>query len=230
MHSANNVCSFYCLSFNNIERKTHMKNRFTQLNLDVHFYDGVNNDDERISIPLKNNDVGIEGGWSCMYGHLDMINKFLNDTDKEYGVFCEDDVYIHKELANDIPKIIHDFKTMNLDVLLLGYLITYHPSTEKNIKNYYSYNDHLWGSQMYMISRSHAKNLIHKYYGDYAVQSLTEPMTPFSADWTITKDGNRAIVYPMYAVEDGKKKYGWKDQENLHIGTFTYNYNELNFI
>jgi GR25 family glycosyltransferase involved in LPS biosynthesis len=224
MHLANNMCSFYCLSFNNIERKTQMKNRFTKLNLDVQFYDGVNMDDERIS------NVGGYGSWSCMYGHLDMINKFLNETDKEYGVFCEDDIYIHKEFADDIPKIIHDFKTMNLDVLLLGYLIIHPPSTEKIIKNYYSYHDHLWGSQMYMISRSHAKNLIQKYYGDYAVQSLTTNITPFSADWTITKDGNRAMVYPMYAVEDGKKQYEWNDQEVLHKGPFTLIYDELNFI
>jgi hypothetical protein len=29
-------------------------------------------------------------------------------------------------------------------------------------------------------------------------------MTPFSADWTITKDGNRALITPCLAVENGK--------------------------
>ena len=30
---------------------------------------------------------------------------------------------------------------------------------------------------------------------------------PFSADWSITKEGKRCIVYPMLAIEDGLTNY-----------------------
>ena len=42
-------------------------------------------------------------------------------------------------------------------------------------------------------------------------------LTPFSADWIITKDTvNRAIIYPMLALEDGKSKYSHEGQQNFH--------------
>ena len=45
---ANELCEFYCLSYNNKERKAAMASRFQQLNLHVNFYDGVNFEDNRI--------------------------------------------------------------------------------------------------------------------------------------------------------------------------------------
>jgi hypothetical protein len=177
-----------------------------------------------------------------------MINKFINETDKEYGVFCEDDIYLDKELANDIPRLVEDFKALNLDVLLLGYLTKYKIETwfgeygvkqlhsEQQIKiherNYHNYPNHLWGGQMYMLSRTHAKNLLDKYYYDYAEKSLNAELqlTPFCSDWTITKDGNRAIVYPMYAVEDGKTHYEDGGQNNFHKDCFYCNYDPTQFI
>jgi len=244
---ANDLCAFYCLSYNNEERKSAISERFEQLNIDVKFYDGVSFDDPRISIPLENND-GLKKTWSYTYGHFDIINKFINETDKEYGVFCEDDIYLNKELANDIPRLVEDFKALNLDVLLLGYLTKYKIETglveygvkqlhsEEQIqireRNYHNYPDNLWGGQMYMLSRIHAKNLLDKYYYGYAENSLNAELqlTPFCSDWTITKDGNRAIVYPMYAVEDGKTHYEDGGQNNFHKDCFYCNYDPTQFI
>ena len=171
--SANDLCAFYCLSYKNEERKTALKNRFSQLDINIEFYDGVEFDDPRLSIPLENKDC-LKKSWSYTYGHFDMINKFITETDKEYGVFCEDDIYLDKNLANDIPGIVEDFKAMNLDVLLLGYLTTFkieeyhHGFSIKNefhnrTKKYHNYPNDLWGAQMYMLSRTHAKTLLEKY-------------------------------------------------------------------
>ena len=243
-YGANERCAFYCLSYKNEERKSEMIRRFNQLNLDINFYDGVNFEDDRIRIPLADNS-GLKKCWSYTYGHFDMINKSLNETDKEYGVFCEDDIYLHKELANDIPMLIGDFKTMELDVLLIGYLTTYKIedyyvgfNSKYNVgfndrsRKYHNYPDELWGAQMYMISRTHAKRLIDKYYCGYAEKSLNSElhMTPFSSDWIITKDGNRALVYPMYAVEDGKTHYDHSGQETYHQQSFILNYDKSSFV
>ena len=228
------LCSFYCLSYKNEERRAKMTTRFNVLNLKVHFYEGVNFDDDRL-LPLKNN-LGAKKCWTCTYGHLDMIHTFLNES-KEYGVFCEDDVYLHKNLAYEIPNLIHDFKTMKLDILLLGYLTQNKPqdSTKRDINGshiYYNYSDDLWGAQMYMISRSYATYLIDTYYYGYAEKSLkTElKLKPFSSDFTITKDGNKALVFPMYAVEDGLTHYDHPGQERFHQNSFRFNYIETLFI
>lgn len=204
----------YCLSFNNPERRENMIKRFNHVNINCIFNSGVSMDDDRMA-PGK-------GGNSCMYGHLDMITDFYN-SDKEIGIFCEDDICIHKDLSIILPEVIEDFKIMSLDIILLGYLLPYKISNPNSIcnttkYNYYNYDDELWGTQMYMLSKSYAKYIIDTYSTNYAESSIINTnLIPFSADWTITKDTlNRAIIYPMLALEDGKKIYNHEGQQNFH--------------
>ena len=112
----NSNYDIYCLSFKNPIRKSQMDDRFQELNLRYTFHEGVGMDDPRIF----NNGGG--GCWCCMLGHIDMIKNFYENSEKEYGIFCEDDIYIHKDFCKVLPDIIKDFNLMNLDVLLLGYL------------------------------------------------------------------------------------------------------------
>ena len=217
----------YCLSYNNSERKQSMKTRFEKLKANYIFYDGVNFTDPRI------HKESYKQCWSCMYGHLDMIKLFYNDPNTNFGVFCEDDIIIHKDFVELMPKIIQDFTYLNLDVLLLGYLIGFkidkhNPDfTLKNNDvnsdkyNYYNYPNELWGAQMYMLSKENAGKILEKYdqNNNYAIKTLVDKsMTPFSADWTITKDGNRALIYPCIAVENG-------DINIIHYGDCYGQYN-----
>jgi GR25 family glycosyltransferase involved in LPS biosynthesis len=223
-----NDYQFYCLSFNNNKRKENMKRRFETIGIDCIFNEGVSSEDMRIN----GRDV-YNKCWSCMYGHLDMINDFYYNTNKSFGVFCEDDIYIHKDLSNLMPKIMNDFHYLNLDVLLLGYLLYF--KIDKNnyyqnfsIKNtiddsetytYHHFPNDVWGTQMYMLSRNSAKKILDKYsfssgYADKTIQDPT--LTPFSADWTITKDGNRAAIYPMLALEEGVVATDHYGQQEFH--------------
>ena len=219
----------YCLSFQKPIRKSQMEERFKQLEMNCLFYEGVGMDDPRI---VNNN-----GGncWGCMLGHMDMIKHFYENSEKEYGIFCEDDVYIHKDFCKVVPDIITDFELMNLDVLLLGYLsafqikstcIGFDLKTKHSTYTYHNYPDNLWGSQMYMLSKKHAKYLVDKYTVDYASQATQ----PFSSDWTITKEGNRALIYPMLAVETADKKSGHLGQDMYHDTCKKCNYNPDIFI
>jgi hypothetical protein len=225
------LCSFYCLSFNNPERKQQMESRFEKLNINCDFHNGVSFDDIR----MKNNQSCV---WSNMFGHLDMIHNFYHNSPNEFGIFCENDVFIHKDLVNNLSKIIEDFKLLNLDVLLLGYLINFdvnhnyhnfHFKSEDNNLNfkYYNYPNELWGAQMYMLSKNQAKYLIDKYTVEFANLTMDSNniLTPFSPDWTITKDGNRAIIYPMMAVETSDKP-----EDYFHHSCKNHNYNADLFI
>jgi hypothetical protein len=229
-------CDFYCLSYKNPERKTAMENRFKNLGVNVFMYEGVSFDDERIAGRTMHEHA--KRCWSFTYGHFDLIREFYFNSEKEYGIFCEDDIYIRKDFIQHLPRIIENFESMNLDLLLLGYLTKYTidenhegvylkgpKSTSDHPFSYYSFPDSIWGAQMYMLSRTQAYSLLLKYSPPYADLSMTNnSMNPFNSDWTITKEGNRALIYPMVALEDGKTKYEDMGQYILHQDCHHSNY------
>jgi hypothetical protein len=98
---------------------------------------------------------------------------------------------------------------------------------------YYSFPDYVWGTQMYMLSRKHAKYLLDK-YGipcSYSVQSINDKsIRPFSADWTLTKEGNRALINPILAVEDNSTVYSNDGQGSFHKKCFDTHFEENLFI
>lgn len=227
-------CTFYCLSFQNKERKCAMENRFELLGIKdkVTFCDGVQHDDERLT-----NAGNAKRIWSYTYGHLDMIRHFYEETDKEYGIFCEDDIYIRKDFLTYLPQLVSDAREMKLDILLLGYLtnevIQAFPGFEEKLNNhvenypfrYHNYPEHIWGAQMYMIPRDHAKFILEKYEAPYAEQSLIDTsLRCFNSDNCITKEGHRSIMYPMIAIEDGKTNYIDEGQNYFHKSCFARNY------
>jgi GR25 family glycosyltransferase involved in LPS biosynthesis len=217
-------CLFYCLSVNNEKRKKDMVEKCNILNIPMEFYEGVYFDDIRIK--NRNMDENKKKTWSCAYGHFDMIKKFYYDTDKKYGIFCEEE-------------ILNNFDKLKLDILLLGYLISfkidnssYFKEVYKNNDNaYYTYPSDLWGTQMYMLSRNHAKYLLDVFSNNYADLTLMDSkITPFSADWLITKVGNKALLYPMMVIEDGKTTYTDNSQNNFHNNCHKFNYIENEFL
>jgi hypothetical protein len=125
---------------------------------------------------------------------------------------------------------------MNLDVLLLGYLVPFKiqsnyvgfelKSNDTNLKyTYHNYPNDLWGSQMFMFSKKHAKYLLDKFTIEYAIEQLNDnTIQPFSSDWTITKEGNRALIYPMLAVETSDRPSGHYGQDIFHENCKNANY------
>jgi hypothetical protein len=229
-------CGFYCLSFQNPERKSAMEERFQKLGVEVFMYPGVTFDDERIF----GRDIHhhTKRTWSFTYGHFDLIREFYFNSENEYGIFCEDDIFIRKDFIQHLPKLIENFEAMHLDLLLLGYLTQYtidknhhgiYPkgpsATEDHPFSYYNLPDSIWGAQMYMLSRNQAWELITKYSPPYADLTITNSsMIPFNSDWTITKEGNRALIFPMIALEDGKTQYIDGGQHNYHQECHHNNY------
>lgn len=219
------MISFYCVSFNDEERKEKMVNRFKAVDLELKFIDPVFQTDERV----QNADE--KRTWSIMLQHLDSIRDFYENTTNDYVVVCEDDILISKNINTELPTIIKHFEELELDVLLLGYLIHYSPHNNgyyptyltNETHTYFDYPNDLWGSQMYLVSRKHAKYLLEHYTIEHAIASIgTEP---YSSDWTITKKGKKAIIYPMLAVEEGATKTDHGFQNYFHQKCHEFNYN-----
>jgi GR25 family glycosyltransferase involved in LPS biosynthesis len=209
-------CQFYCLSFNNEQKKRDMIDRFRHLKIPCKFYDGVKHDDSRIKEKKLNNFN--KSQWSATYGHLDMIRDFYNNSNKTYGIFCEDDIYIHRNIKLILHKVITDFNLLNLDILLLSYLLPYkiwqqhiltnyklkHEMPKESMFKYHTYPDYLSGSQMYMITKNHAKFLLDNYYDPRIAKY---ELNYFMSDKIITKysNGNSALIYPMLAIENSEQ-------------------------
>jgi GR25 family glycosyltransferase involved in LPS biosynthesis len=216
-----NSVRYYGLSYNNPQRKQRLQEQFTKENLHIDIYDGVPLTDSRITCVAPGEKCN-RRAWSCMWGHLDMIRQFL-DTTAEFGIFCEDDIVIRKGFAKFIPEVVSTFSRLGLDILLLGYLIPLKPISFKNNAgylslieepiSYYRYDDQIYGTQMYMLNRSTAKRFLDTYTKEYALRTLKNTsLTAFCADMTLTKNGNRALLYPMLAIE----KVEINKPENVH--------------
>jgi hypothetical protein len=135
---------------------------------------------------------------AVMLSHLALIRRFVEETGAAHGIVCEDDIYLRRTIRRDLPAIVRAFDTRELDVLLLGYLWPWRDGAEEYC--FHDYGDDLWGSQMYLLSRQHAVNLLATYTLDHALAHWPQP---FSADWIVTKRGRRARLSPMLAVEEG---------------------------
>jgi len=212
---------FYTFSYNNPVRESKMRRRFAEQNLTINFVTPVEISDPRLNLAPED----YKRTWAIMWNHLDMVNQFLNSSAK-FGIFCEDDIFLHKELAGRLPEVTASYQRLNLEILLLGYLIPYKPVSVElhngtisltQPLSYISYGEDLWGSQMYMLNRDTAEKFLSIYTQNYAEQSLKDTsLTPFSPDWTLTKNGRRAAIYPMLAVEEGTVVTSHQGQINFH--------------
>jgi hypothetical protein len=233
----NQECSFHCVCYKNPHRHQNMKTRFETLGLNLQIYEGVPPTDHRISITeTRQISQDEQRLWSIVYGHLDMIQLFY-DSGKRYGFFCEDDIVVSTQFPIELPQIMYEFDQMRLDILLLGYMITYKIKdwmtgysskcdfTERPY-TYHNYPHGQWGAHLYMLNRAGAKKILDEYSHGWADKNYGVEGKPFSPDWTITKTGNRALITPLMAVEDGKdslEHYSHEGQYRFHMDTFTFN-------
>lgn len=216
---------FYMVNFNDEKRKRRMITRFRSVGLELQFVNPVYDNDIR----LENTQL-YKRTSSIMLQHLDSVRHFYENTSGEHCIICEDDIFISRHLARDLPTIVEDFKYLKLDVLLMGYLYPYSlhgnwhfPVLKDTSKySYHGYPDDIWGSQMYMISRNHAKYLLDTFTIEFAIENLEK--IHYNPDWTITKYGKRAVITPMIAVEEGNEKSGHDGQSDFHRECHESNY------
>jgi hypothetical protein len=198
-----------------------MKERFGKEDICLEFAHPVENNDSRILAAPQPH----RRDWAIMFNHLDMIKGFY-ESDAKYGIFCEDDILIRRDFKKYLPEILATYERLGLEILLLGYLLDYKPvqilcsnlySLLDVTFTYHSYHDETWGSQMYLLNRATAEKFLRKYTTDYAVASLTDSsVKSFSPDWTLTKYGRRAAIYPMMAVEEGIVSSTHQGQSDYH--------------
>jgi hypothetical protein len=225
---------FYTFSFENPTRKANMEERFQKENIEIEFVPCVQYNDSR----LENAPPSLIRNWSIMWNHLDMLKAFL-ESKNNYGIFCEDDIFIRKGLKAFLPELVSAYERRNLEILLLGCLTTHKPAgliVDPNFSSsgtnllYLNYEDNIWGAHMYMLNRKTAEKFLDLYSIEYAKTTLLSTAIPFfSPDWTLTKIGSRALVYPMMGIEEGIVNTKDIGQVEFHKACFNAHYNSEHY-
>ena len=224
----------YCLSFAGSERRSRMEARFAAVGVRCEFVDPVSADQVKSEVAALAHELGRPVApdfhfWATaiMQGHLRMIRAFVEGSSASRGVFCEDDIHLRLSLATDLPQMEGAFRRMALDVLLLGYLLPHRECRPSAPFAFREYADDLWGAQMYMLSRERATAIL----AEYTLATALDPASavPFASDWTITKQGRRARVVPMLAVEEGDSASGDAGQISFHRRCFDAQYDEEHY-
>jgi len=223
----------YIVNYKNNDRKIKMTERFNQLGINPKFINEVHSDDVRLNYGI---DINLKRTWAIMLQHLDCIRDFYENSDKLHCIVCEDDIYISKNYQNNIVNIVKNFDELNLDVLMLGYLLSYKIEMNTdlhkhyfsivhndNTGSYHSYPDDIWGTQMYLISKNYAEFLLNKFTPQFAFENIGT--LNYSPDWIITKNGKRALINPMIAVEEGINVSDDEGQRSFHKISHQFHYN-----
>ena len=204
-------CQFYCLS-NCMKKTENMISKFKNLDINCKFYCGTINNYDKIYSRKFNKHKKRQ--LSMTNSHLNIFKDFYHNKNSKYAIICEDDIIMHKEIKNILNKVIMDFTVLDLDILLLGYMLPYKISnynsslynliadmpTDSEFK-YYNYPYFLSGTQMYIISKNYAKYILDKHY----IMNYRN-VTNFTIDKVLIHDGNRALIYPMLAMENSEQK------------------------
>jgi hypothetical protein len=76
---------------------------------------------------------------------------------------------------------------------------------------------------MYALSRRGAEAILAKYG---SIEDPTGCETPFAADWTITKEGKRGLIYPLLVIEGSLKESGDYGHDRSHEACKAFSYKE----
>ena len=199
-------CEFYCVCFQNDIKYQSMKMRFDTLGLNLNIYEGVPHTDQRIiSTDSRQISPVIQRLWSVTYGHLDMIQFFLN-SGKQFGIFCEDDIVINRTLPLNLPHIMSECTEMGTECILLGYMKTYKVegwmAGHETIRafperpyTYHAYPNDQWGVHLYMLSRSGAKKILDTYASESTMN--VSPLPKSSASDACSGLSSEEVLCPL---------------------------------
>jgi len=222
---------FYVVNHKNNERRQRMIDRFDKFGIIPKFIpEAINDHDPRV---VELDKTYVPGGFSVisqMVNHLDCIQHFANTSEEgDYGVVCEDDIHLHKDMMTILPRLIIDYEKHGLDIMLLGYLMNHKiipndayrnqclgirkvSESEDGSISYFDYGKELWGAQMYLFNLRAAKSIIETLNMEYARSGLHT----YSPDWAITKFGRKMCIYPMMGVEEGMST------SQAHLGQYAF--------
>src|SRR5437899_710072 len=127
----------------------------------LEFVDAVTKDQ------FKNNNDYTNAQHACFASHLKALKTFL-DTRAEVCIVCEDDLLIHKNFGNLCSELIDnlpdDIKLCSLSYFPINIKLFKSSGKNPSLNNvYYVGPKAIWGTQMYYITKTYAKECVEAY-------------------------------------------------------------------
>lgn len=221
------IYDLYVNSFKDPFRDEKMTNRLKEVGVSGKIYQFTENDPRSQEVLRIGNHDFHAGHYGNFYSMMRIIEDFYYHSDKEYAVILEHDVFLKKSLAYDLPKACLMLDKLNLDVLLIGMLLTCSPEQmgyekvhEEDTYKYYNFPDDLWGSHGFIINKKHAKYFIDKYTLEEVAKTIN-----VGGDWIFTKIGKKLLQFPPLVVEEGEVKTTNFAHIKFHLDCRNYLYN-----
>ena len=219
----------YVLCYKHKEREKRMRERFRSLGIPARFKIF---ESDPPSMDQFEGSKAVKRILSCSLNHILMIRDFYENSDKQFGIFCEDDVHVSKDFKAEIGSICRNFIDLKVAVLMLGYLINFNPAENQGLhtllkhdrRKYYSYGAEQWGTQCYMLTRTYAKYLL-----ETITMEAVREGDNIAADWRITKDWSGALIYPPLFVEENSRICGDVGQDRYHTSCNQFLYDKEAF-
>lgn len=236
----------FCLTYKSDTKRLIMQEKFAQLNWQVNFQEGFHAEQSERAPKsdqlsrVKDKQRWDPHAWSVMQGHMQILETFVSEHDAPYVLVMEDDIHIRRDINDHLPKIMQDMMILGLDMLLLGYLTHQHLHlihTPMPLMNqpftFHEYPFNVYGLQMYVMSRLHASYLVNNYgkHSEWHSQVLDSDYT-YNPDWILSKQGKRACVYPLLAIETqgGGTVYQDHGQMQFHLMCHQAHYDANKFL
>jgi hypothetical protein len=152
-----------------------------------------------------------------------------------YGIFCENDIRMHKNIKQLLPFYLDKMNDLDLDILSVGYLLPDKKIFNKDTQilfNLFEYHDEFVGAQMYILTRRKCEEYLQKYHMEYLIQcaNMDKIFYYSCVDYNFTKQGKRSAVYPMLALEyisdNWKSSHGGDDITTYHCNCCKSNLND----
>ena len=225
------LANIYCINVrSSTDRRKRMVNRFKVAGIEekVTFIDAIPYNSSLIDYYAGYNNNKLEHDKvkrnviSCKASHIKAIRQFLSESPStyydennsstknnnivdNYAIICEDDIMLSNDFLNRYNETIQNLPD-NTPLICLSYLLWQYEGIKWagkniNIENICTMGPDVWGTQMYMISRAYAIEVIEKYdKTNYVLKSIKSDHILTSE--LITRKSGGYIAYPPLAIED----------------------------
>lgn len=199
----------YCVNLaTSTKRRERMERRFQHHGLmdRVTFVEAVSRDDPIIDQKYQGMDTHEQtdrkwrSGMGCFLGHLKAVRTFVETSQDDGALICEDDIMLHNDFAR---KFIEGWSAIpaNPTLVTLSYMMTSWDGAEKISESVYTVSPkNTWGAQMYWIARSYAIQVLEIY--DRPFKILDEEKL-FRSSEAIIRSSGGYMMYPPLVIEDG---------------------------
>jgi hypothetical protein len=138
---------------------------------------------------------------ACYASHIKALRLFLETSDANACVICEDDILFHNNFLTLFQNILDNLPS-DTPLVTLAWMIS--GPVDQTVVNSYFWKidpENVWGAQCYYITREYAMDAIDKFDRKFNSLVLTYDLDKVTSEIIIRKSGGYMVTVPL-VIED----------------------------